>query len=166
MSKWYRIRKFIEYGIIPEHFNNFTESHHEILEEINTSTLSLDKLIDKYINHASTYGKQHHIFRKIKQKRYVRSHIGVDSNLKPEDIVINEYCPFFNTKIDYRTTSCEHLTKFHYSIDRIDNSKMYMKGNIWVISRFANTIKNDSSLNELKTFSVNILKQIIGRNNI
>jgi len=35
-------------------------------------------------------------------------------------------------------------------LDRIDNNKGYIKDNVWVISRKANTIKNNASLEELK----------------
>jgi len=162
-----RVIKFVGFGILPENLENLTEQQHEIIEHISTSKKSFDSLLNEYINHADTLGKQKYIFRKIKQKKYMRSHVNVDPNLKPEDIIVNEYCPFFNTKLDYRSDSdVKRITKNKYSIDRIDNSKMYTKGNIWVISRYANTIKNDSTLNELKTFSINVIKQILTNRNI
>lgn len=37
-----------------------------------------------------------------------------------------------------------------YSLDRIDSSRGYVKGNIWVISLRANRIKNDSTVEELR----------------
>lgn len=162
-----RVIKFVEFGILPENLENLTEQQREIIEYISTSKKSFESLLNEYINHGDTLGKQKYIFRKIKQKKYMRYHVQVDPNLKPEDIIVNEYCPFFNTKLDYRSDSNEkRITKNKYSIDRIDNSKMYTKGNIWIISRFANTIKNDSTLNELRTFSINVIKQILTNRNI
>ena len=161
-----RVVKFVDFGILPENLENLTEQQREIIEHISTSKQSFELLLSEYINHADTLGKQKYIFRKIKQKKYMRTHVNVDPNLKPEDIIVNEYCPFFNVKLDYRSGKNISLTKYNYSIDRIDNSKMYTKGNIWVISRFANTIKNDSTLFELKTFSVNIIKQVLSNRNI
>lgn len=155
------INSFIRFDILPKNISDYTEIHYMILDDINTSNKSMETLLSQYINEANILGKQFYIFRKIKQKKSKRNHVGVEPDLKPEDIIINEYCPFFNTKIDYRPRLKDGHTKFNYSIDRIDNSKMYMKGNIWVISRFANTMKNDSSLDELKTFSLNVLKQVL-----
>lgn len=48
----------------------------------------------------------------------------------------------------------------HPSIDRIDNNKGYIKGNIIVMSRLANMMKNSANFNQLKMFSKNILKLI------
>lgn len=45
------------------------------------------------------------------------------------------------------------------SLDRYDNSKGYTKDNVWIISRKANTMKNDASFTELLAFS----KYWIGR---
>ena len=43
-------------------------------------------------------------------------------------------------------------------LDRIDSTKGYIKGNVWVISNRANTLKNDASLQELKTLVENLEK--------
>lgn len=44
------------------------------------------------------------------------------------------------------------------SLDRIDSSKGYVPGNVWVISHKANAMKNNASQDELTTFARNILK--------
>jgi hypothetical protein len=113
---------------------------------------------------ANIQTKQKYIFKKIlwKKKQPKCSNISID--LKPEDIIINEYCPFFNTKIDYRSSKKKaKLDKYHYSIDRIDNSKGYVKGNVWIISMLANVIKNYSTISELLIFSENMIKFILDK---
>tara|TARA_B110000858_G_scaffold125926_1_gene143476 strand:+ start:1535 stop:1777 length:243 start_codon:yes stop_codon:yes gene_type:complete len=70
--------------------------------------------------------------------------MGKDFNLTIDDIKIPTVCPIFETPIVYGDTDlCA-------SIDRIDNSKGYIKGNIQIISNRANRIKNNASLQELK----------------
>jgi hypothetical protein len=46
------------------------------------------------------------------------------------------------------------------SIDRIDNTKGYIKGNVIVMSTLANAMKNKASFEQLKSFSTNILKLV------
>ena len=157
------IRKLIIAGILPENLDNLNEEQTLILQEANTTKLHPHTFINKHLNLANTSTKQKYIHLQLLRKSRHPSFIerGKQINLKPEDIIINEYCPFFNTKLDYTPKKLGPITKYEYSIDRIDNSKGYVKGNVWVISRLANVIKLNSTLPELKTFCDNVLK-IIG----
>ena len=47
-----------------------------------------------------------------------------------------------------------------YSLDRIDSNKGYIKGNVWIISNRANTIKNNASLEELELLMSNLKKKL------
>jgi hypothetical protein len=67
-------------------------------------------------------------------------------NIKVEDIVIPDVCPVLKIPI-YRDT--DGLCANSPSLDRIDPSKGYVKGNIRVISFRANTLKNNATLKEL-----------------
>lgn len=82
---------------------------------------------------------------------------GFEFNLTPEDIFIPEYCPFLGVKIetDYNKNNNDN----YYSIDRIDSSMGYIKGNVQIISRLANAMKNSATKDQLITFSKNVLKR-------
>lgn len=44
------------------------------------------------------------------------------------------------------------------TIDRIEPVKGYVRGNVWIISHKANTMKQNATLDQLRTFSTNILR--------
>ena len=67
-----------------------------------------------------------------------------DFNITEDDIIIPIFC---GDKDNYENSP---------SLDRIDNNKGYIKGNVWVISKKANSMKNSATFNELNTFCQNI----------
>lgn len=48
------------------------------------------------------------------------------------------------------------------SIDRIDNDKRYVKGNVWIISTKANRIKSNATLAELELLVSKLKENING----
>ena len=73
--------------------------------------------------------------------------MGREFSIELEDILIPEKCPVFgfNLKREDRET-----WMFAPSVDRIDSSKGYIKGNVTVVSRRANILKRDATLEELE----------------
>lgn len=77
---------------------------------------------------------------------------GLEFSIQIEDIIIPEYCPYLDIKLDSSNrVTCP-------SLDRVDNSKGYVKGNIQIISGKANRIKSNLLLPELVTFANGVLK--------
>jgi len=79
----------------------------------------------------------------------------LEFNITKNDIIIPEFCPLLNVKLEVGTKGNYN---FSPSLDRIDSSKGYTKDNIQVISMLANTMKNKATKEQLITFSTNILK--------
>ncbi|WP_157272528.1 hypothetical protein [Azonexus hydrophilus] len=75
---------------------------------------------------------------------------GWEFNLTIEDIVIPEFCPVLGVKLDVSIAVIGTRNQFAPSLDRVDNSKGYVKGNVRVISWKANQLKSDASLDDLK----------------
>ena len=74
----------------------------------------------------------------------------MEFNITIEDIVIPEICPILKQPLIYGTKA-EY--NFSPSVDRIDNSKGYIKGNIQIISKKANMMKNSGTVEELILFA-------------
>jgi hypothetical protein len=77
-------------------------------------------------------------------------------NIDIEDIIIPLHCPYLGIELLTNRENC--YSHNYYSIDRIDSKKGYVKGNVQVISRLSNTMKSNSTIEELITFSQNVLK--------
>ena len=77
-------------------------------------------------------------------------------NLELTDIVIPETCPLLGIPIQIQPKKGYHPNS--PSIDKIIPEKGYIKGNVWVISNRANTLKNDASLQELELLVENLKK--------
>lgn len=77
---------------------------------------------------------------------------GLDFDITVADVVIPEFCPVFGTKF------VRGDNKLAASLDRIDPARGYVKGNVQVISRLANTMKNDATLEQQVAFASWVLR--------
>lgn len=89
------------------------------------------------------------------KERAVKNNL--EFTINPDLITIPEFCPILEIPI-YTGTKSSY--KNSPSLDRIDNSKGYIDGNIAVISTLANSMKNCATLEQLLIFSKNIIKYI------
>lgn len=78
---------------------------------------------------------EHKIFNRARSRAKRKK---LEFNITIEDIIIPENCPIFKTPIKIP------------SIDRIDSSKGYIKGNIQIVSNRANMLKNNATIEELQ----------------
>lgn len=77
---------------------------------------------------------------------------GLEFTITSSDIKIPPVCPLLGIHISKGNGKSHHGSP---SLDRIDSSKGYVPGNVWVISKKANTIKNNASLEEFMTIAKN-----------
>lgn len=73
----------------------------------------------------------------------------LDFNLAITDIPKPTHCPILGVELDW-TQGNKVLCATSPSLDRIDNTKGYILGNIQVISFRANTIKNNATIEEIR----------------
>lgn len=77
----------------------------------------------------------------------------IEFNIDSNDFEMPEYCPLLNIKLSSNYNIAQDNS---YSLDRIDSTKGYIKGNVWVISRRANAIKSNATLQELELLVTNL----------
>ena len=73
-------------------------------------------------------------------------------DLHPSDLIVPDVCPYLKTPFIPKTM-------YAMSLDRIDPSKGYVKGNVEIISRKANAMKNNATVQELLEFAYEILER-------
>jgi hypothetical protein len=71
----------------------------------------------------------------------------IPMNITIDDIVVPEYCPVLNIKLERGIGKAQYNSP---SLDRIIPELGYVKGNIMIISHKANTIKNNSTIKEVE----------------
>jgi hypothetical protein len=71
----------------------------------------------------------------------------LEFNLDLNDIILPRECPILGIELQFNKGKAEDNS---YSIDRIDNNKGYIKGNVQIISFKANTIKSNANFRELE----------------
>jgi FMN phosphatase YigB (HAD superfamily) len=79
---------------------------------------------------------------------------GLEFNLEIIDIVIPSFCPVLKVPMIIGTNTAP-------SIDRIDSTKGYVKGNIKIISKRANTIKSDGTVEEHKAIIQYMIEHLL-----
>lgn len=142
--------ELIQAGILPADTDHYTEEEQKILDFINENYET--PIVSFIANHCPS--PEHRMWYKVKNTTSKRKKKINDFDLEISDIIIPKYCPYLGIEL---TTILEDCTKDnYYSIDRIDSTKGYVKGNIMIISRLANTMKNNASIDLLKQFAKGI----------
>ncbi len=76
---------------------------------------------------------------------------GLDFDITADDLTMPEVCPVLGIKLE------RHEGRLRYnspSVDRIDNSRGYVKGNVAIISNKANTKKGELTIDEVRSLLI------------
>ncbi len=85
-----------------------------------------------------------HMLARVKMRAKLK---GLAFDLAPECIIIPAVCPVLGIPLTIGKGSASDNSP---ELDRIDNRKGYVQGNVLVVSRRANRIKNDATVDELE----------------
>ena len=85
--------------------------------------------------------------QKIVQLRAAARKRNIEFDIDASDIPLPEKCPIFGVVLE---KSSDRLSNNSPSVDRIDPSRGYVKGNVVVVSNKANSIKREATILELK----------------
>ena len=120
----------------------------------------LDKI--KHQAYCKKYRENHRELILLGQARYRAKRKGIKFNLEVSDIKIPKNCPVLKIPLT-KGGSNGGPRGGSPSLDRINNKKGYVKGNVQVISHKANTMKHCATNKELLLFA-SWVKKIYGRN--
>lgn len=143
------------------------------LRELNLNDREIGKILGKDLRTIGYHRKFENIPPKNKEITYknnydrIRGYMirnskctakrrNIEFSLSFTDFDLPETCPLLGIKLTYRHESNGNSPD-HATLDRIDNSKGYIPGNVCVISRLANAMKNEASFEQLDNFAKNIL---------
>ncbi len=85
--------------------------------------------------------------QKIKDLRIKAKQRGLDFNIEESDIPLPKVCPILLIPLE-RGRGASRMGS--PSVDRIDNTRGYVKGNVVVVSMKANAMKKDATLDDLR----------------
>lgn len=141
-----------EIGILPPLDVELNEEQQLIVDYVNENyETPIKSFLTKYYHLTSP---QHRMWYRVKKSS---SHRKLSFNLSVEDIIIPTHCPYLG--VELLTNPNQSNSPNYFSIDRIDSSKGYVKGNIQIISLLANTMKNNATINQLIDFCKGVIRQ-------
>lgn len=156
-------------GFIPaperrrEYKKNWSIAHREKLNEQNRIRYHANKAryrvnqrkYEKSVTEKARTDKTLHAKRLLKGARTRARRLGLEFSISYSDIPIPEFCPALGVRLQFNKAKMKFDSA---TIDRIDSSRGYVKGNVQVISLKANTIKSNASYEEILAVG-NFLKE-------
>lgn len=106
-------------------------------------------------------GKSHEEIMHRRAKERAKKY-GIEFDIEVEDIVIPEFCPVFGFRLQTGLSDKKYVSHPQTpSLDKIDPSKGYVKGNVQVISQRANMLKSNATVDELRAVLRFIEREVV-----
>jgi hypothetical protein len=90
------------------------------------------------------------------KKRMLRKDLSVEYYKS----LLRTHCPLLEIELSYENYEGQIVPQNYATLDKIEPSKGYVKGNVQIISYRANTLKNSASLDEMKLLVKNWSKNV------
>jgi hypothetical protein len=103
---------------------------------------------------AREYARSDRLRTILNNARNRSAKLGLEFNLTKEDIPEPDVCPVLGIPLDFRDR--DHTP----SLDKIEPSKGYVRGNVAMISGRANRIKSDASWQELEAIAAYVKRSL------
>jgi len=97
--------------------------------------------------------RKHIVRYLVKSARRRAKEKGIIFDITTDHISLPELCPLLGIPMKMNENKRQPNS---YSIDKIDNTKGYTPGNVWVISSKANLLKGDATIEELEMLVKNL----------
>ena len=123
--------------------------------EKNTRNNNYEKNKTAHLQKINKYRVKNWQMKMLWQAKATASRKNIPFNLDEHDISIPTNCKYLGVPLTQSLG--EGVVWSNTSLDRIDPARGYVKGNVEVISRKANSMKNMATIDELRTFAKNIL---------
>ena len=153
LREWWENKKLND----PEYAEKYKENRKEYSKQRYLELSDEDKkmLNNKSSEYARRRRKIDPIGPMINDARKRAERKGIDFDLDQSDLIVPPTCPVLGIEL---FVSGGKRTANSPSLDRIDNSRGYIKSNVRVISFRANALKNDATIEELEKI-VNYMKE-------
>lgn len=138
-----RTEKFMEdHEYDPEKQKEYSEKYFAGLSEERLKEIGIAK--KEYMHSTARSDPKRHMLNWARKRAKDK---GIDFSITSEDIYIPDVCPVLGIPLFKGEGS---RTDNSPSLDRIDNTKGYIKGNVCVVSFRANALKNNGTVLEFK----------------
>jgi hypothetical protein len=143
--------KLREIGILPPLDVELNEEQQVILNYVNENyETPIKSFLTKYSHLTSPQHRMWYRVKKSSERRKLFFDLSID------DIIIPTHCPYLG--VELITDPNQSNSPNYFSIDRVDSTKGYVKGNIQIISLLANTMKNNATINQLIDFCKGVIR--------